>query len=72
MTARAAPSVWLAKLLVSALALAAWQLAHILLLFFGGIVIAMPLRHAASGTSRLLPLPRGPTWGSPCSGQWPP
>jgi predicted PurR-regulated permease PerM len=39
--------------------LAAWQLAYVLLLSFGGVLIAVLLRHVAMSICRLLPLPPG-------------
>ena len=59
LTARTA-LVWsLTALLVVALSLAAWQLAYVLLLSFGGLLLAVLLRHAAVALCRLLPLPAG-------------
>ena len=58
-TTRGSVVFWLTGLLVLALALAAWQLAYVLLLSFGGVLIAVLLRHVAMAVCRLLPLPPG-------------
>ena len=58
-TTRGSVVFWLTGLLVLTLALAAWQLAYVLLLSFGGVLIAVLLRHVAMVVCRLLPLPPG-------------
>lgn len=49
----------MATLLVVALALAAWQLSFVLLLGFGGLLLAVLLRRAAVIVARHTPLPTG-------------
>ena len=50
----------LAVALIAALALAAWALSSVLLLSFAGLLIAVALRHAATGLARHTPLSVGP------------
>jgi predicted PurR-regulated permease PerM len=49
----------LAALLVAGLALLAWRLADVLLLGFGGVLVAVLLRHLAKGLGRWTRLPAG-------------
>ena len=49
----------LVALLVAGLALLAWRLADVLLLGFGGVLVAVLLRHLAKGLSRWTRLPVG-------------
>jgi predicted PurR-regulated permease PerM len=50
---------WLIALLVAGLAFLTWRLANVVLLGFGGVLVAVLLRHLAQLLSRWTPLPVG-------------